>query len=60
MLKKLIFSFVGISLYQGIVLPQAGMPADKTAYALGFSTYLSIRTNMRLVFDIHTDDDGFT
>jgi hypothetical protein len=60
MLKKLIFSMAGFALCQGIVLSQAVMPADKTAYSLGFSTYLSHTDKYAALFSVFTDEAGFT
>lgn len=60
MLKKLIFSLLGMTFYPGMMLSQAGLPPDQTAYALGFSTYLSHTDKYAARFSVFSDAEGYT
>jgi len=60
MLKKIVFILLGIYFGRGIVPAQTSVQANKAAYALGFSTYLSHTDKYAARFDIFTDDDGYS
>jgi hypothetical protein len=59
MLKKIIFTLIGICLGPGIVPAQTGQQTDGMSYALGFSTYLSLTDRFFPQFDVVTDANGF-
>jgi hypothetical protein len=60
MMKKLVFCLAGIVLCQGLMPAQTSGQANPTAYALGFSTYLSHTDKYAARFSIFTDDGGCT
>ncbi len=60
MLKKLVLCLAAIISCQGILPAQTAGPANPTAYALGFSTYLSHTDKYAARFNVYSDADGCT
>ncbi len=58
-MKKLAICLAVIIFCYGLMPAQTGGPANPTAYALGFSTYLSHTDKYAARFDIFTDSEGY-